>query len=49
MDSTTTPAHFLQQQPAELPDNWYYGGDTTLTANNGLPLTDKNQEPLQGL
>jgi hypothetical protein len=49
MDSTTTPAHFLQQQPAELPDNWYYGGDITLTADNGLPLTDKNQEPLQGL
>ena len=49
MDSTTTPARFLQQQPAELPDSWYYGGDITLTAGSGVPLTDANQEPLQGL
>lgn len=49
MDSTTAPARFLQQKPAELPDSWYYGGDTTLTAGSGIPLTDLTQEPLQGL
>ena len=48
MDSTTTPAKFLQRQPAELPDSWYYGGNTELTAGSGEPLTDANKDPLQG-
>jgi hypothetical protein len=48
MNSTTDPAKFLQQQPAELPDIWYYGGDVTLRTSGGTPLTDGNQEPIQG-
>ena len=48
MNSTTDPAKFLQQQPAELPDVWYYGGDVTLRTSGGTPLTDGNQEPIQG-
>jgi hypothetical protein len=49
MNSTTAPAKFLQERPAELPDSWYYGGDTELLTSSGEPLTDVNQEPLQGL
>ena len=48
MNSTTDPAKFLQQQPSELPDIWYYGGDVTLRTSGGTPLTDGNQEPIQG-
>jgi hypothetical protein len=47
MQSTTAPARFLQRRPAELPDKYYYGGDSTLTDSNGFALTDNNQ-PLQG-
>jgi hypothetical protein len=47
MQSTTAPARFLQRRPAELPDKYYYGGDSTLTESNGFALTDNNQ-PLKG-
>jgi hypothetical protein len=52
MDSTTLPAKFLQERPAELPDKYYYGGDriarsvNTLTTENGSPLLDENNNPL---
>jgi hypothetical protein len=46
IDSTTLPAKFLQEKPAELPDKYYYGGDITLTDNDGSPLLDDNNKPL---
>jgi hypothetical protein len=48
IDSTTDPAKFLQAEPAELPDKYYYGGDLTLTSAGGSPLTDINNNPLEG-
>jgi len=46
IDSTTLPAKFLQEKTAELPDKYYYGGDITLTDNDGSPLLDDNNKPL---
>jgi hypothetical protein len=48
MDSLSAPARFLQDRPAELPDNYYYGGSLTLTTSGGSPLTDLNNNPLEG-
>jgi len=48
MDSTTLPARFLQQKPAELPDNYYYGGNLLLTDVSGTSFTDSTGQPLQG-
>jgi hypothetical protein len=48
MDSTSTQARFLQARPAELPDNYYYGGSQGLTDNSGFELTIGG-EPLGGL
>ena len=48
MDSTSTQATFLQSEPAELPDKYYFGGDITLVTSGGSPLTDINNEPLEG-
>jgi hypothetical protein len=48
LDSQSLPAKFLQERPAELPDNYYYGGSLTLTTSAGAPLTDIDNNPLQG-
>jgi hypothetical protein len=48
MDSTSTQALFLQAEPAELPDKYYFGGDITLVTSGGSPLTDINNDPLEG-
>jgi hypothetical protein len=48
MNSTSTQARFLQSAPAELPDKYYYGGDLALTTSGGSPLTDIDNNPLEG-
>jgi hypothetical protein len=48
IDSTTDPAKFLQDEPSELPDKYYYGGNLTLTTAGGSPLTDIYNNPLEG-
>ena len=48
LDSLSLPAKFLQERPAELPDKYYYGGSLTLTTSAGAPLTDIDNNPLQG-
>jgi hypothetical protein len=48
MDSTSTQALFLQAEPAELPDKYYFGGDIALVTSGGSPLTDINNDPLEG-
>ena len=48
LDSQSLPAKFLQERPAELPDKYYYGGSLTLTTSAGAPLTDIDNNPLQG-
>jgi hypothetical protein len=48
MNSTSTQAKFLQAEPAELPDKYYFGGDIALVTSGGSPLTDINNEPLEG-
>jgi hypothetical protein len=47
LTSDAIQAKFLQARTAELPDMYYYGGDIVLTENT-LPLTDDNEEPLEG-
>ena len=49
LESTTLQARFLQEKPAELPDNYYFGGTPPLDLDNGLVLTDENNAPLEGL
>jgi hypothetical protein len=46
--STGTIARFLQDAPAELPGSNYYGGALELTDEGGNPLTDDNDQDLQG-
>ena len=46
--STGTIARFLQDAPAELPGSNYYGGALELTDEGGDPLTDDNDQDLQG-
>lgn len=48
LDSTTAQAQFLQERHAELPDNYYYGGDNNVNAENGTPLLNETDEPLLG-
>ena len=48
MDSETVQARFLQSQPSELPDKYYYGGDPALTEDSGFAITDEDNEPLEG-
>ncbi len=48
LESTTSPARFLQSEPAELPDVYYYGGSTELTTDAGFALTDIDGDPLEG-
>ena len=39
MDSTSTQARFLQARPAELPDNYYYGGSQDIIDASGSAIT----------
>jgi hypothetical protein len=48
MESTSTQARFLQDQPAELPDWYYYGGDKELIDLTGFALTINDNDPLEG-
>ena len=48
MDSTTIPARFLQARPAELPDTYYYGGETALIDDANFTISDENNDPLEG-
>jgi len=48
MESTTAQAKFLQSRPAELPDKYYYGGDTALYGNDGYAITTNEDQPLEG-
>ncbi len=48
IDSDTAVARFLKESPAELPDNYYYGGDLKLTDENGEPLTDFDDRYITG-
>ncbi len=48
IDSDTAVARFLKESPAELPDNYYYGGDLKLTDENGEPLTDYDDRYITG-
>jgi len=47
MQSTSTQAKFLRNQPAELPDAYYYGGDPDLTDTSGFALTLPDGNPLE--
>lgn len=47
LDSTTRQAKFLQMQPAELPNDYYYGGSIMLTDESEQPLLDNNGDPLE--
>ena len=48
MESTTLPARFLQARPAELPDTYYYGGETALIDDANFIISDENNDPLEG-
>jgi hypothetical protein len=47
MDSTTSPARFIQARPAELPDKYYYGGDVALVDDAGYSITTNDNQPLE--
>jgi hypothetical protein len=47
ISSTGTQANFLRSRPAELPDIYFYGGDSVIFENSNA-LTDENGEPLEG-
>ena len=48
IDSDTAVVRFLKESPAELPDNYYYGGDLKLTDENGEPLVDYDGRYITG-
>ena len=48
MNSSTMPARFLQARPAELPDTYYYGGETALIDDANFTISDENNDPLEG-
>ena len=48
MESTSTQARFLQDQPAELPDWYYYGGNKELIDLTGFAITTNDNDPLEG-
>ena len=47
ISSIATQADFLRSRPAELPDIYFYGGDSVIFENSNA-LTDENGEPLEG-
>ena len=46
--SDVIQAQFLRDKEAVLPDIYYYGGDATLLEESYIPLTNENDEPLEG-
>ena len=48
LTSNSSQATFLRECEAELPSVYYYGGDPTLLEDNNIPLTDDNEDPLEG-
>jgi len=48
LTSLAPQAVFLRAKEAELPDIYYYGGDPALLEESYFPLTDDNDQPLQG-
>jgi hypothetical protein len=48
LTSDAIQAKFLRAKGAELPDIYYYGGDPVLLEESYLPITNDNDEPLEG-
>jgi hypothetical protein len=48
LTSDAIQAKFLRAKGAELPDIFYYGGDPALLEESYFPLTDDNDEPIEG-
>jgi hypothetical protein len=48
LTSDAIQAKFLRAKGAELPDIYYYGGDPVLLEDSYLPITNDNDEPLEG-
>lgn len=48
LTSNAIQAKFLRAKGAELPDIYYYGGDPMLLEDSYLPITNDNDEPLEG-
>lgn len=49
LQSTSTQAKFLRKGPAELPSEYYYGGNLELLDENNNPLAEDDGDLLQGL
>jgi hypothetical protein len=47
LDSTTFPAKFIRIRLAELPDEYYYGGNFEISDNTGFALVDDRNKPLK--
>jgi hypothetical protein len=47
IDSVSNQAKFLQAQPSELPNDYYYGGSRYLLDGNGFVLTDNDGNALE--
>lgn len=47
LESVSKPAKFLQKEPAELPNDYYYGGSRFLLDGNGFVLTDDDGNSLE--
>jgi hypothetical protein len=48
LTSDAIQAKFLRAKGAELPDIFYYGGDPALLEDSYFPLTDDNDETIEG-
>jgi len=48
LTAQTIQARFIQERPSFTPDVYYYGGDTVLRFDDGLPLTTEDDRPLKG-
>jgi hypothetical protein len=46
--SDVIQAQFLRDKEAVLPDVYYYGGDATLLDESYAPITDEENNPLEG-
>jgi hypothetical protein len=48
LDSDTGVALFLKEEPTDLPNSYYYGGDLMLTDEAGDPIVDENNKFIIG-
>ena len=48
IDSDTGVALFLKEEPTDLPNSYYYGGDLMLTDEAGDPIVDENNKFIIG-